>query len=86
MDLPKRSENNIRVEHIKDEEISNIIKALEDDPKSENYIQWSKRGYLMHNGILYRFTEDHEDENAKLVVPKHEIQNLLNTLNADRKK
>lgn len=77
IDLPRRNETNIRDEQMKDEDISIIIKTLEDQPNSEDYKQWSKRGYLLHKGVLFRFTPDQEDENAKLVVPKHEVSNLL---------
>lgn len=33
----------------------------------------------MHNGVLYRFTANQEDDDAKLVMPKHEVQNILKT-------
>lgn len=77
IDLPKRGEKNIRDEQIKDETLNSIIQALEENVNTENYIQSSKRGYLMHKGVLYRFTPDQEDDNAKLVVPRHEVPNVL---------
>lgn len=77
IDFPKENEHKLREEQLKDEELAIIIKALEDKAESEDYIQWSKRGYLLHKGILHRFTPDQEDDNAKLVVPKHEVNNIL---------
>lgn len=76
-DLPNRSENNIRNEQIKDENLKVIIKTLEDQAESEDYAHWSKRGFLLNKGVLYRFAPDQENENAKLVVPKHEVKNVL---------
>ncbi|XP_063374947.1 uncharacterized protein LOC134662604 [Cydia amplana] len=76
-DLPKREEHNIRDEQMKDENLRSVIKTLEENEGSENNIQSLKRGYLMHNGVLYRFTPDQEDDNAKLVIPHHEVPNVL---------
>ncbi|XP_073958417.1 uncharacterized protein [Choristoneura fumiferana] len=77
VDLPKREEQNIRDEQRKDEKLNSIIEALEHKEESENYIQTSKRGYLLHKGVLYRFTPDQEDDNAKLMIPRHEITNVI---------
>lgn len=77
IDLPKENEINISNEQTKDEDLKLIIKALQNQSESEDYKYWSKRGYFIHKGVLYRFTPDQEDDNAKLVVPKHEVNNVL---------
>ncbi|CAG9093180.1 unnamed protein product [Plutella xylostella] len=77
VELPKRDEKSIREEQMKDQEISNIISSLEKDVEKEDHVEWLKKGYVMHRGVLYRYTPDQEDDNAKLVIPKHEREDIL---------
>lgn len=42
----------------------------------EDVVHWSKRGFLMNDGILYCYDND-DSENAQLVVPKYERKDIL---------
>lgn len=77
LELPKLNEKHLREEQLKDEELKPIIETLEEGEESENYIKWTKKGFLLHKGVLYRYIPEQEDENAKLLVPRHEIPNIL---------
>ncbi|GFU13813.1 uncharacterized protein TNCV_940081 [Trichonephila clavipes] len=72
IDVPSRSPKEIRDEQMKDEELVKIISCLEDPYKNVNYVNWVERGYLMNQGVLFRYAPDSESEEAQLVVPIHE--------------
>lgn len=75
MDLPTKGAKEIREDQLKDEEIRKIIQSFENN--DENTSHWSGRGYLMNEGVLYRYSPDSEAEEAQLVVPAHEQENVL---------
>ncbi|CAK1542499.1 unnamed protein product [Leptosia nina] len=77
IELPRRSEISIRESQLKDEILAKIINVLEKDADNEDYIEWNKKGYLIHKGVLYRYIPDQDDDNAKLLVPKQEINAIL---------
>ncbi|GFX76609.1 transposon Ty3-G Gag-Pol polyprotein [Trichonephila clavipes] len=77
IDVLSRSSKEIRDEHVKDEELVKIIFCLEDPDKNVNYVNWVERGYLMNQGVLYRYAPDSESEEVQLVVPSHEITVIL---------
>ncbi|GFX45426.1 retrovirus-related Pol polyprotein from transposon 412 [Trichonephila clavipes] len=76
IDVPSRSPKEIRDEQMKDEELVKIISCLEDADKNVNYVNWVERGYLMNQGVLFRYAPDSEREEAQLVIPSHE-RNLI---------
>ncbi|GFX49431.1 retrovirus-related Pol polyprotein from transposon 17.6 [Trichonephila clavipes] len=69
IDVPSRSPKEIRDKQMKDEELVKIISCLEDPDKNINYVNWVERGYLMNQGVLFRYAPDSESEEAQLVVP-----------------
>lgn len=77
IDMPTRSIKEIREEQLKDTKIKKIIESLEETSATEDAAYWSNKGYLMNNGILYRLHPDTEVDDALLVVPSHEWQNVL---------
>ncbi|GBN77659.1 Retrovirus-related Pol polyprotein from transposon 297 [Araneus ventricosus] len=68
-DFPARKSKDIRQEQLKDEELKKIIDCFENSSKDENFANWTSRGYLMNQGILYRYSPEVETEEAQLVVP-----------------
>ncbi|GFU51084.1 transposon Tf2-6 polyprotein [Trichonephila clavipes] len=77
IDVPSRSPKEIRDEQMKDEELVKIISCLEDPDKNVNYVNWVERGYLMNQGVLFRYAPDSKSEEAQLVVPSHERTLIL---------
>ncbi|GBM43500.1 hypothetical protein AVEN_9454-1 [Araneus ventricosus] len=67
IDFPSPME--IREEQLKDEDLRKIIHCFENDDKDINHANWLERGYLMNQGVLYRYSHDSESEEAQLVVP-----------------
>jgi hypothetical protein len=77
MDFPTRGAAELRQEQMKDEELRKIIKCFEDHEQKENICYWTNKGYLMTNGVLYRYSPEAEEEDAQLVVPEHEWPEIL---------
>ncbi|GFU98488.1 retrovirus-related Pol polyprotein from transposon 17.6 [Trichonephila clavipes] len=71
------SPKEIRDEQMKDEELVKIISCLEDPDKNVNYVNWVERGYLMNQGVLFRYALDSESEESQLVIPSHERTLIL---------
>ncbi|GBM35753.1 Retrovirus-related Pol polyprotein from transposon 17.6 [Araneus ventricosus] len=76
-DFPVRKSKDIRQEQLKDEELKKIIDCFENSSKDENFANWTSRGYLMNQGILYRYSPEVETEEAQLVVPFQERERVL---------
>ncbi|GBO07398.1 Transposon Ty3-G Gag-Pol polyprotein, partial [Araneus ventricosus] len=77
IDLPSRKVNDLREEQLKDEDLRKIINCFENNAKYENFANWTSRGYLICNGILYRYSPDSESEETQLVVPNQERERVL---------
>lgn len=78
IDMPHRTSTNIREGQLNDPEIRKIIKCFEDKTASPiDFTRWTSRGYLMSQGILYRYSPDSESEDAQLMVPENERQQVL---------
>lgn len=77
IDIPARSEKEIREEQLKDDDVRKIIESLESPVKDENFANWSDRGYLMNQGVLYRYSPEADTEEAQLVVPIQERERVL---------
>lgn len=77
VDLPSRNPKEIRESQLKDDKLRPIIESFESTQRDENYVNWTERGYLMNQGVLYRFVPDVDTEEAQLVVPSHEVKNVL---------
>lgn len=78
VDMPSRKSSDIRKGQLEDEELKQIINSFENMDKDENFANYTSRGYLMNQGILYRYSpESEEEEEAQLVVPVQERERIL---------
>ncbi|GFV58175.1 transposon Tf2-9 polyprotein [Trichonephila clavipes] len=76
VDMPSRKSRDIRKGQLEDEELKKIIDCFESMDKDENFANYTSRGYLMNQGILYRYSPESEEE-AQLVVPAQERERIL---------
>ncbi|GBL97086.1 Retrovirus-related Pol polyprotein from transposon 412 [Araneus ventricosus] len=72
IDVPSRTAGELRTEQLKDLELKKIIDCFEDINKSVYFANWTERGYVLNQGVLYRYPPHSEVEEAQLVVPSHE--------------
>ncbi|GFW22500.1 retrovirus-related Pol polyprotein from transposon 17.6 [Trichonephila clavipes] len=77
VDMPSRKSSDIRKGQLEDEELKKIIDCFESMDKDENFAYYTSRGYLMNQGILYRYSPESEEEEAQLVVPAQERERIL---------
>lgn len=75
IDIPRRGAKEIREAQLGDKNIAEIIGNFETQDNDEKAIRWTTRGYIMNNGILYRYSGDEEE--AALVVPEEERKSIL---------
>ena len=68
IDFPRQGAGEIRKAQLEDDELEKIIKSFEEE--SHNIIEYIDRGYMMMDGVLYRYCSEQETENGQLVVPK----------------
>lgn len=76
-DLPARSPKEIREAQLQDEDLKKIIECFESTTKTEDYANWTERGFLMDQGILYRYVSDSDSEEAQLVIPTSERESIM---------
>jgi hypothetical protein len=76
IELPRRNELEIRTEQLKDPDLKKIIDALT-NVTPEVAQPWLNRGYLLNSGVLYRYSQDNDEEAAQLLVPDHERTRVL---------
>lgn len=76
VELPRKSAGTIREEQMSDPDLAKIIQCLDQDTP-ERTSQWTSRGYLLSNGVLYRYTQEDDNEEAQLVVPSQNRVTLL---------
>ncbi|GFT05883.1 transposon Tf2-9 polyprotein [Trichonephila clavipes] len=74
--MPSRKSSDIRKGQLEDEELKKIIDCFESMDKYENFANYTSRGYLMNQGILYRYSPESEEE-AQLVVPGQEREIIV---------
>ncbi|GFW76159.1 hypothetical protein TNCV_2058061 [Trichonephila clavipes] len=77
IDFPTRTANELRTEQLKDLELKKIIDCFENPNKGVDFANWTGRGYVMNQGVLYRYSPHAEVEEAQLVVPTHEREKIL---------
>lgn len=75
INLPAKSNVEIRNEQRQDPELGKIIDSFQKD--DENVAYWTRKGYMMNEGILYRYSPDEDEENAQLVIPVHKRPEIL---------
>lgn len=74
IDFPRKGADEIRKAQLEDEEIKDIIESFETD--NENVIRYINRGFIMQDGVLFRFCHEEDSENGQLVVPKS-MRNII---------
>lgn len=78
IELPSYNASELRCQQLMDPDIQKIIECFESPlPNNLEYKKWTERGYLMNNGVLYRFSPESEEEEAQQVVPKAQITRIL---------
>ncbi|GFX04375.1 transposon Tf2-9 polyprotein [Trichonephila clavipes] len=76
IDFPTRTANELRTEKLKDLELKKIVDCFENPNKGVDFANWTGRGYVMNQGVLYRYSP-HAEVEAQLVVPTHEREKIL---------
>ncbi|GFU39120.1 hypothetical protein TNCV_378321 [Trichonephila clavipes] len=77
IDFPTRTANELRTEQLKDLELKKIVDCFENPNKGVDFANWTGRGYVMNQEVLYRYSPHAEIEEAQLVVPTHEREKIL---------
>lgn len=78
VDLPHQSAADLRKEQLQDPDIAKIIGCFENPGDQDvDYKKWTERGYVMNNGVLYRYVPDLDEEDAQQIVPKSQIPRIL---------
>ncbi|GBM95898.1 Retrovirus-related Pol polyprotein from transposon 297, partial [Araneus ventricosus] len=60
IDVPSRTAGELRTEQLKDLELKKIIDCFEDINKSVDFANWTERGYVLNQGVLYRYSPHSE--------------------------
>ncbi|GFT92138.1 retrovirus-related Pol polyprotein from transposon 17.6 [Trichonephila clavipes] len=66
IDFPTRTANELKTEQLKDLELKKIIDCFENPNKGVDPANWTGRGYVMNQGVLYRYSPHAEVEEAQL--------------------
>ncbi|GFX52436.1 retrovirus-related Pol polyprotein from transposon 17.6 [Trichonephila clavipes] len=76
-DMPTRSCKDMREAQLKDDNLKKIIDSFESPLKTEEYANWTERGFLLNQGILYRYVPDADSAEAQLVIPTAERELIM---------
>ncbi|GFS93405.1 transposon Tf2-8 polyprotein [Trichonephila clavipes] len=76
-DMPTRSCKDMREAQLKDDNLKKIINSFESPLKTEEYADWTERGFLMNQGVLYRYVPDADSAEAQLVIPNAERELIM---------
>ncbi|GFY33715.1 transposon Tf2-6 polyprotein [Trichonephila clavipes] len=76
-DMPTRSCKDMREAQLKDDNLKKIIDSFEFPLKTEEYANWTERGFLMNQGVLYRYVPDADSAEAQLVIPTAERELIM---------
>ncbi|GFW21079.1 hypothetical protein TNCV_2703191 [Trichonephila clavipes] len=76
-DMPTRSCKDVREAQLKDDNLNKIIDSFESPLKTEEYANWTERGFLMNQGVLYRYVPDADSAEAQLVIPTAERELIM---------
>lgn len=77
IDLPKMPLEDLRKKQLNDPDVVKIINCFENPENQVDLKRWTERGFIMMNGVLYRYSSDIDSEDAQLVVPKEYISEIL---------
>jgi hypothetical protein len=56
--------------------VKEIIDTI-DSGKPEDASRWTGSGYLLSQGVLYRYSQDKDTEETQLVIPQQECANIF---------
>lgn len=88
IDVPRRSAADTRTAQMSDPQLKTIIECFESaKPEDDELIRrWTHRGYLLNNGVLYRYSPEPETESdeVQLVIPVCEQKEILDTYHKDQ--
>ncbi|GFW35512.1 transposon Tf2-9 polyprotein [Trichonephila clavipes] len=76
VDMPSRKSSDIPKGQLEEEELKKIIDCFESMDKDENFANYTSHGYLMNQGILYRYSPESEEKD-QLEVPAQERERIL---------
>ncbi|GFX47953.1 transposon Tf2-11 polyprotein [Trichonephila clavipes] len=76
-DMPTRSCMDMREAQLKDDNFKKIITSFESPLKTEEYANWTERGFLMNQGVLYRYVHNANSAEAQLVIPTAERELIM---------
>lgn len=78
VDVPSTNARDYRRLQLQDPDVRKILEDLEAEDEPFRGRQWSDRGYVVSDGVLYRYgPETDESDDACLVVPASERQKIL---------
>ena len=81
IDFPVVGTAEFRSSQLEDENIKKIIESFEND--DDNITLYTNRGYMMIDGILYRYCSNEDSEKGQLVLPKQLRQDILHKFHND---
>ncbi|XP_045541479.1 uncharacterized protein LOC123722976 [Papilio machaon] len=76
VDLPQALPSQLRAEQLEDPEVAKIIQDLESTDELTS-TRWLERGYVLQQGVLYRYDPDNDSEEAQMVVPISKREEIL---------
>ncbi|GFW14998.1 hypothetical protein TNCV_982901 [Trichonephila clavipes] len=76
-DMPTRSCKDMREAQLKDDNLKKIIDSFKSPLKTEEYANWTERGFLMNQGVLHRYVPDADSAEAQLVIPTAERELIM---------
>ncbi|KAG5883282.1 hypothetical protein JTB14_026859 [Gonioctena quinquepunctata] len=69
IDVPRTSGETLREEQLAVPNLKNIISCFEaSDPEQVDYHKYTDRSYVMSQGVLYRYNQDVDTEDAQLTL------------------
>lgn len=78
IEMPRQQAELIRAEQLSDPDIQKIVDCFESPtPNNVDYKRWTERGYLMDNGILYRYDPECDVEEPQQVVPRCRVTTII---------
>ncbi|GFV00796.1 transposon Ty3-G Gag-Pol polyprotein [Trichonephila clavipes] len=72
--MPTRSCKDMHEAQLKEDNFKKILDSFESTLKTEEHANWTDRGFLMNQGVLYRYVPDTDSSEAQLVIPNAERQ------------
>ncbi|KAG8232681.1 hypothetical protein J437_LFUL009928 [Ladona fulva] len=75
--MPGITADEMRTKQAADTELLKIMECFEGEGDQVDFSRWTERGFLMLNGVLYRYSEDCDESEAQLVVSRSLVPRIL---------